>query len=137
MRKITKFADLLKAAREQQDPQRLLFLFAKAEIEDKGKKKKKNKGSEQGGTIDPVMTAFKLPEEIESFEALVKEADQMSPNWNFVFIAALSGFNGQPPSEELAETHLNQMVGKLMMGEDMSRYVILDRDENPIYMSAD
>ena len=76
----------------------------------------------------------KLPEEIESFEALVAEADNISKDWSFILIAGLAGENGKASTIEEADPYLNQMTNGLTMGEDLSRYLIFDRNENPIVM---
>ncbi|MCV6609269.1 MAG: ribonucleotide reductase subunit alpha [Amphritea sp.] len=128
---ISKFSDLLEMAQSQDQPQRLLMLFALAEGGSSNPKKQRKK---QHGTIAPVMCVDKLPEEVESFSALVAEADQISSDWNFVIIAGLSGENGVAPTTEDADPYLNQMANGLTMGEDLSRYLIFDREENPIVM---
>ncbi len=43
------------------------------------------------------MCVDKLPEELTTFAALKAEADSIEKNWNFVFIASLSGENGMTP----------------------------------------
>lgn len=125
---ISNFSDLLEMATSQDQPQRLLMLFAQAESARK-KPTKKHKG-----TITPVMCVDKLPEEIESFDSLVAEADGINTGWNFILIAGLSGQNNEPPSTEDADPYLNQMVNGLASGEDLSRYIIFDREQNPIMM---
>ena len=130
---ISTFSDLLNMAVSQDQPQRLLFLFANAEGMKSSTSNKKKKKT-QKGTITPVMCVDKLPQEIESFEALSEEADTVNKGWNFILIAGLSGTNNQPPSTEDAEPYLNQMVNGLASGEDLSRYIIFDRDQNPIMM---
>ena len=72
---ISNFKELLDSAKEQDNPQRLLFLMAKTESRSKSKK-------QQTGTITPVMCVDKLPEEIESFPALIAEADTVSSEWD-------------------------------------------------------
>jgi len=130
---ISTFPDLLEMATSQDQPQRLLFLFAQAEgINSPKSNKKKNKA--QKGTITPVMCVDKLPQEVESFEALITEADSINKGWNFIVIAGLSGKNNEAPSTEDAEPYLNQMVNGLASGEDLSRYIIFDREQNPIMM---
>ncbi len=127
---IANLTDLITAAQEQSEPQRLLFLFARAESQ---KKKKKN---QQSGTITPVMCVDKLPEEIASFKALIAEADNITTEWDFMLVAGLSGANGNAPSTEDAEPHLNKMANDLMAGQDLSQYIIFDRTENPIVVQA-
>lgn len=126
------FTKLLEAAKQQDQPQRLLMLFARAE----GNKKKKNNASHETGTVTPLMCVDKLPEEIESFEALTKEADAIADDWSFVLIAGLGGSDGEAPPTEAAEPYLNQMANDLMMGQDLSGYTILDRQQNPVLLQA-
>ncbi len=127
----TTFKELLQMTSEQEQPQRLLFLFAQPSDHNPKKSKKHMKGQ-----IQPVMCVDKLPEELTSFDALIKEADSISKEWEFVFIAGLSGHDGQAPSADDAEPYLNKMSNDLADGQDLSRYVILDRKQQPIEMAA-
>jgi len=131
---ISNFKQLLSAAAEQDQPQRLLLLFAKAESSTK--KKKGKKSQQQHGTLSAVMCVDKLPEEIASFEALVKEADSVSKEWDFMIIVGLSGKDGKAPSSDEAEPYLNQMTHNLASGQDLSQYVIFDRQEAPVVIQA-
>ena len=76
---ISMFSDLLEMANEQPDPQRLLFLFASAKATNKSKKR-----DDKRGEISPVMVVDKLPEDLSNFDALVKEADSINKDWDFV-----------------------------------------------------
>lgn len=121
------FSELLTMTAKQPEPQRLLFLFAQTEEKNSKKSKKHKKG-----TISPTMCVDKLPDELTTFENLVEEADSISKDWNFIFIAGLSGTNGQPPSEDDAEPYLNKMTNDISSGADLSRYVVFDRSEQAI-----
>ncbi|WP_372833680.1 ribonucleotide reductase subunit alpha [Pontibacterium sp.] len=125
------FKELLDAAGTQDEPQRLLFLFAQIEKQDSKKHKQR-----QHGSVVPLMCVDKLPAELTDFTGLAAEADQVSAGWDFVLAAGLSGTGGQPPSTDDAEPHLNKMANDLMMGADLSRYVIFDRQGNPVSMQA-
>lgn len=126
---ISSFEQLIDVASQQEDAQRMLMLFAKAEAEGNDKPK-----DEQRGSISPVMCVDKLPEDIASFDALTAEADNISKDWNFILIAGLNGKGPVPPSSEEADAHLNKMVNDVTNGQDLSRYVIFDREKNPIMM---
>lgn len=128
---ISMFSDLLAMADEQPDPQRLLFLFASTETT-----KKSAKRDDKKGTIEPTMVVDKLPAEVPSFNALIKEADTINKKWDFVFIASLSGNNRQPPSSDDAAPYLDQMTDDVMTGKNIGRYVVFDRKENPIELLA-
>lgn len=124
---ISAFQDLLDMTQEQPDPQRLLFLFAQTDISRKTRKR-----DEKTGTITPTMMVDKLPSELSDFSALVEEADEMSKDWNFVFIAALGGEKGQPPSSDDAEPFLTQMSNDVVSGKNIHRYVVFNRQEEPV-----
>jgi hypothetical protein len=128
---ISMFSDLLEMANEQTAPQRLLFLFAATEESNKSKKRDDKKG-----TITPTMVVDKLPSELTDFTTLVNEADSINKEWNFVFIASLSGDHNTPPSSEHAEPFLDTMTTDITSGNNINRYVVFDRQENPIELSA-
>lgn len=128
---ISSFQDLLEQIGQQKDASRLLMLFAESEVNKKAKKRDEKKGA-----IKPVMCVDKLPAEIASFEALVKEADGISPEWNMIFIAGLNGNGDVPPTSDDADPYLNQMVNTLTSGQDLSKYIVFDREENHIVMQA-
>ncbi len=128
---IKMYKDLLKMTREQAQPQRLMFLFANAEATNAKKSKK-----HQRGTITPVMCVDKLPEDLTTFSSLVSEADSIDKSWNFIFIASLSGEDGVAPTEDQAEPFLNKMANDVETGNGIGRYVIFDREENPIELES-
>ena len=62
---ITSFDDLLTAARAQPEPQRLLFVFAAAELADDSTEEQRLQfEAGQGGALVPVMTVDKAPDAI-------------------------------------------------------------------------
>ena len=48
----------------------------------------------------------------------------------------LGGTEGESPPTEAAEQYLNQMANDLMMGQDLSGYTILDRQQHPVLLQA-
>lgn len=125
------FEQLLTMANEQEQPQRLLFLFAKSETSSNKPATEKHSKS---GSIEPRMCVDKLPADLSTFNNLVTEADSVNKDWDFVFVAGLSGSNGQPPSEKLAEQYLNKMTNDLASGQNIAQYVIFNRNGEPIEM---
>lgn len=128
---IENFSDFLKLASEQEDAQRLLFLFVKTNTS-----KKSRKRDDKTGTIDAVMCVDKLPEEISSFQSLLEEADSISKDWDMVFTAGLSGEGTDAPTTEEAEPFLNQMTNDLASGQNIARYLVFDRQEQPVVIQA-
>ena len=122
---ITNFAELIETAKNQPEPQRLLFLFAKAHEETMP-------NGEIGGTISATMCVDKLPEELSSFETFVAEADSISKEWDFIFIAGLPGIDGEAPTSEEADKHLNQMTNNIMSGQGINQYMVFDRNDHPV-----
>ena len=114
---IATFDDLLQAARQQPDPQRLLFVFTTAELpEDCTPGQRARFEAGQGGVLTPLMCVDKTPDEIQGFEALVEEARQFGQQWSVVFAAALSGRDGRAPSSEDAEKPLERMIESIKAG---------------------
>jgi hypothetical protein len=124
------FKQLLKAALAQPQPQRLLFLLAKAE------RTNHQKQEVAKGTLTPVMCVDKLPEDLSSYNELITEADTINADWDLMLIAGMNGERGLPPTAEEAEPLLNKMANDVVHGQDLSRYLILDRKENIIEMVA-
>lgn len=116
------FDDVIAMAKQQDEPQRMLFVLAKTDSKELGH------GGQRSGTIQPVIYVDKLPDEIESFESLVAEADQLTSDWDMMLCAGLGGAQGKAPTSSDAEPHLNKMVEDVRSGQDLSRYLILDRD---------
>jgi hypothetical protein len=115
---ITSYDDLLKAARQQPEPQRLLFVFAVAETAN-------GMPAQEEGTLSPVMCVDKLPGELGSFSNLVEESRQAGLGWDIVFIAGMSGRAGIAPNSDEAEQPLLMMVEAIKNG-NIDRFLAFD-----------
>jgi hypothetical protein len=114
---IKTFDDLLRAAREQTEPQRLLFVFANAVLpEDSTPEQRVHFEAGQGGALEPLMSVDKTPDELGSFEALVEEAQQFGKAWAVVFVAALSGRNGRARTSKDADEPRERMISSIKAG---------------------
>ena len=114
---ITSFADLLRAARAQPEPQRLLFVFAGAELpEGASDEQRAQFNAGEGGELAPLMCVDKAVDELPSFEALAAEAARAGPPWAIVFVAAVSGRNGRPAGADETQATLQQMVDSVKSG---------------------
>jgi len=68
MMEISSFDDLLVAAREQPEPQRLLFVFAGAGLpEDSSPEQQASFAAGVGGELTPMMTVDKSPASLTTF----------------------------------------------------------------------
>lgn len=114
---ISSFDDLLRAAREQSEPQRLLFVFANAVLPDDSTPEQRARfEAGQGGALTPLMSVDKTPEELSTFTALVEESRPFGHDWAIVFVASLSGHEGQSPTSEEADRSLQRMIESIKTG---------------------
>ena len=115
---ISSFDDLLRAAHAQAEPQRLLFVFAGAELPDDCTPAERARfEAGQGGSLKPLMCVDKAPADVPGFASLVDESHQLGKEWAIVFVAALSGRHGQAPSAAAAEGALTRMVESIKAGQ--------------------
>ncbi len=113
----TAFEQLLLAAAAQSEPQRLLFVFAGAELPaDASPQQRAQFEQGLGGALQPLACVDKEPGELSTFEALVQESKQASPPWQVVFIAGLSGRDGRSPSDQEVDASLSAMVDGVRRG---------------------
>ncbi|MDH4273436.1 MAG: ribonucleotide reductase subunit alpha [Gammaproteobacteria bacterium] len=114
---ISTFTDLLHAAHQQPQPQRLLFVFAEAGLPSESTPEQQQRyQSRQGGALTPIMCVDKLPADIPSFNHLVEESLQLGKPWDIVFVASLSGHQGVAPTPQDADKPLQQMVESINGG---------------------
>lgn len=114
---IESYQDLLQAAAAQAEPQRLLFVFAKAELPNGYTDSQKQQFEQgHGGALEPVLCVDKLPEEISEFQQLVTESQTTGIDWDIAFVSALGGRGGFPPNSDEAVQPLKMMMQKIQGG---------------------
>ena len=129
---ISSFDDLLRAAREQSEPQRLLFVFANAVLPDDSTPEQRARfEAGQGGALAPLMSVDKTPEELGTFAALVEESRQFGHDWAIVFVASLSGRDGRAPTSEEADRSLQRMIESIKTGL-FGSFIPFDRQGQPM-----
>lgn len=125
---LNSYADLLKMAREEKKPQRLLFVFTRAEIEQDANEVQKHAFDiGVGGLLKPVMCVDKPVDELTNFEDLVAESDKTEQSWSVMFAACLSGSNGTMPTSEDANKPLDSMIAAINNGM-VSQYLAFNRN---------
>lgn len=128
--KISGFDDLLNAARRQDEPHRLLFVFTRAELpDDCTAGQRANFDARQGGTLTPVMCVDKSPHELRDFAALERESRALGHDWRIMFAAALPGHAGQIPTSAAIAQSLQTMVAGIKAGI-LGSYIPFDREGN-------
>jgi hypothetical protein len=127
--KITNYESLLLAAKQQAEPQRLLFVFLRTSLPENYKDEEANRFySGRGGELQPIMCVDKTLDELGSFSDLVEESKQMEQDWHIVLVAGLSGRNGILPDSSEADQPLKVMVQTVEIGGDLSKYAAFDRE---------
>jgi hypothetical protein len=87
---IASFDDLLRAARTQPRPQRLLFVFAAAVMPDAPTPAQRAAvEAGEGGALEPLMCVDKSPDDLAGWDALLAESRAAGPAWQVVIVAAM------------------------------------------------
>ena len=132
---IANFDELLRAARDQPQPQRLLFVFANAVLPDDSTPEQRARfGAGQGGALTPLMSVDKAPEDLGTFDALVEESRQYGHDWAIVFVASLSGRDGRAPTSKEADQSLQRMIESIKTGM-FGSFIPFDRRGEPVLLS--
>lgn len=133
---IESYSDLITAAGQQPEPQRLLFVLARAELPEDATQSQKSRFAERsGGALEPVLCVDKLPEEVPEFEVLLEESKRTGVDWDIVFIASMEGRAGHPPSSDEAEQPLTLMVNKIKAGS-IADFITINREGDLIHLFA-
>lgn len=132
---ITHFDDLLQAARQQAQPQRLLLVFAGASLpEHASAEQRANFEAGEGGELAPLMCVDKSPHELADFAALVAEAATLGPPWVLVFAAAMDGIGMLPPTAAAVDAALQRMVEAVRSG-DIGRFIPFDTQGQAVQLA--
>lgn len=115
---ISNFDDLLLAARQQAEPQRLLLVFAGASLPAAATAEQRARfEAGESGELAPLMCVDKDPLALADFQSLAAEAKSLGPAWALVFAAAMAGQDGQPPSTSRVDAALQRMVEAVKRGD--------------------
>lgn len=125
---IETFDAFLQVARAQTLPQRLLFVFANAELPDEATLEQRA-GFEAGygGALVPTMCVDKSPDDVSSFDSLSSEAAQFAPAWSFLFAGAIDVPAHSPEHLNTIESTMQVMVESIKRG-DFSRYLAFNNE---------
>jgi len=125
---IETFDTFLQVARAQAVPQRLLFVFANAELpEDATQEQRAGFAAGYGGALVPSMCVDKSPDDLLSFGSFAREAAQFAPAWRFLFAGAIDVSAHSPDPSDTIESTLQVMVESIKRG-DFSRYLAFNKE---------
>ncbi|MFO7704843.1 MAG: ribonucleotide reductase subunit alpha [Halopseudomonas sp.] len=125
---IESYSDLINAAAMQTEPQRLLFVFATAELPEGATAEQISQFEKgEGGTLSPVLCVDKLPSEVDDFGILVAESERTGIHWDVAFVSAMSGRGGIQPNSDEAEQPLKMMMEQIQAGM-IAQFLALSRD---------
>lgn len=134
---ISSFEDLLKAAAQQPEPQRMLFVFvAKGPPDDRSAEHAASFRAGTGGTLTPIMCVDKAMTEIDSFAGLAKESEAMGQHWDIVLATYLPGSQGAAPSATKIDQELDIMIDAVKTGNELWRYAAFDHSGDPLQITA-
>jgi len=129
---IANFDDLLRAARAQPEPQRLLFVFTAVELPDDSTPEQRARfEAGEGGALVPLMSVDKDPDDLASFASLEEESRQFAGDWSLVFVAGLPGRDGRAPTSAEADRSLQRMIETVKAGS-FGAYLPFDRRGQPV-----
>jgi len=115
---ISSYEDLLNAANAQAEPQRLLFVFAGAELPDDCTAGQKEQfQARKGGALSPVMCVDKLAGERGSFAGLVEESRQTGASWDVVFVACMPVQSDAAPDGDETGQAFRVMIKSIQDGK--------------------
>lgn len=137
---ISTFDDLLLAAGAQGVPQRLLMVFAAADLpEDATAEQRAGFVSGHGGALAPLMCVDKRPEQLASFAQLCAEADSLNSGWCLVLAGALSGQNGLDPTDQAVDDVFQRWLEHMRMGrvdQVLAQTLVFTRDGTAVQLQA-
>ncbi len=130
--KLNDFEELLEAAQRQEEPQRLLFVFARRELDRYATAAQRQSFENgEGGHLQPVLCVDKLPAEVSSFAALAAESEHTGQSWDIVFVGSLEGRGGIAPNSDEADQPLRFMVNAINDGR-VTEFAVFNREGNAI-----
>jgi hypothetical protein len=121
------FDEFLVVARQQPEPQRLLLVFALADLAgDASPAQRAAHANGEAGALTPAVCVDRTPEEIGTFDALLLESAQAIDHWDILFVAAMDGRVGHVPNSDEAVQPMRMMVEQIRDGR-VSRLLAINR----------
>lgn len=114
---IDSYSSFIAMANAQPEPQRLLWIFARAELPNGyTETQKQHYEAGRGGALEPVLCVDKLPAEVADFASLVAESAHTGVDWDIAFVASMAGRAGIAPNSDEAIQPMRLMLNKIQSG---------------------
>ncbi len=128
------FDDLLSAAKQQHQAQRLLLVFAAAELPaDSTPEQCRRFEAGTGGALVPNFCVDKTPEEVESFAGLVHESKQFNTHWQVVLVSTQPDDPDHHVASKKAAQALERMVADIKGGA-LANIIAFDQHGNAMVL---
>lgn len=105
-------------------PQWLLLVFLYVEH-------RQGNGDGRTMSLTPLMMTHLRLQSVQSFDAIVAEADHLDDRWEFLLLASMDD-----APEATVREQLRAIARKLATGDDLSGYLILDRQEHTVVIEV-
>lgn len=129
------FADLLRMARAEPDPARLLTVLVKAQLAYRRRDDSTHAMLDEG-LLEPVMARDWAITEDLSLDQIVTTADEVVDDWRFIMTAVFPGSRGTAPTSAACDPHLERMAKALMLNESLDSFVFFDRHGTPVQIQG-
>lgn len=135
--RISTFEDLVRMAEMDGPGTKLLVVLVKVQRHQQKTANGDYETMDGEGTLMPLMVRdFALTPDT-TLDSIVKEADEVSTDWEFLMTAVMPGQNGQPAPEDETEPHLTRMAQSLTTGESLDRFAFFTRSGEPVRVQAE
>ncbi len=130
------FDDFLRLARQQSEPQQLLFVFTRNELPEAHTAEQAERfHAGQGGHLAPVVCVDRGPDEIAGFSDFAAEANENIQDWAVFFVAALPGLANRNPTPLAIDQAMERMVETVRTGQ-VAAYLAFDRSGAPLQLAT-
>lgn len=130
--RISTFDDLLEMAKMEGAGTKLLVVLVKVQRHQRKNANGEFETLDDEGSLMPLMVRdFTLTSDT-TLDSIVKDADDVGSDWEFMMTAVLPGLNGAPLPEDATEPHLTRMAQSLTTGESLEQFAFFTRDGDPV-----
>lgn len=124
---IETFDDLIEMACREQDPAMLLTCVLRSDAMKAAGGNGQEISLEGEGVLRPTMVKAHEVSPDLSFEEIRAEVEAGQPDWTFIMLAVLPGWNGQPPPPVQVDEQLKNMARVIHIGSGLDRFLFIDR----------